>query len=251
MRAVGLAMAALSAVAAPARADPPTRSPSISRSVPVTEFDAVEVSAPVTVRLVVADRGAARVRGRVSGTADALAAVSILVRNRTLMIQPRGPVMRSAPDSWRGPLPPPAEVVIEAAAINRLSVSGSADVEVAMMGGEDVAVRLGGSGRIAVDQVDAGRMTIAHEGSGPLVLRGRAGDLTAALAGSGPTDAAMLDVGRIVLAVTGSGAAQMRASDTADVVTAGSGAISIAGRATCQVRASGTGRVTCGRVDRR
>ncbi|MDQ3077470.1 MAG: DUF2807 domain-containing protein [Pseudomonadota bacterium] len=92
------------------------------------------------------------------------------------------------------------------------------------------SVGIGGSGHAEVDGVVSDRFALAIGGSGSIVAKGRARQLSLAIGGSGDIDARALRASSVAVTIGGSGSARVATNGPLSGTIAGSGSIRYLGR---------------------
>jgi hypothetical protein len=115
------------------------------------------------------------------------------------------------------------KITIATPALEKFSISGSADVDISGLDGERF------EGSIA--------------GSGDLRARGRVGSASGSISGSGDIDFADLEARDAKVSIAGSGDARMNATETLDVKIAGSGDVKYRGSPKLTKSVAGSGSI--------
>lgn len=155
-------------------------------------------------------------------------------------------------------------IAIKGPALRSILIAGSADVTAPTLTGDRVAltvqgsgsihasgvstgkleVSIPGSGDVKIESVDAKTVSAEVDGSGTIELSGHADRLDSGIAGSGEIRAGDLKVRTLVSKVAGSGDMRAYATQSASVVSTGSGHIVVAGNpAQRQSHVDGSGDV--------
>lgn len=206
----------------------------------LTSFEAIEVSADVTVEVVTR----APVSAVATGPQDALDRLDVEARDGRLVISERqfaGDEKRRAP---RGPV----IIRVNAANLRSATIAGAGSLQVDRLRGQRVTVGLRGPGRLAVDQIGADRLQVAMVGNGTMTLGGTAKQAQMTLSGAGAVDAGRLAVDELISDSEGAGDHILNAVKSAAITTRGIGKTVVLGRPVCTVRNVGSGPVTCGPV---
>ena len=140
---------------------------------------------------------------------------------------------------------PTEEIVytINASMLERVSISGSGDVEATGVRGERFAADISGSGSIGVFDIDVEAVTAAISGSGEVDIGGATDSLEVSINGSGGFDGVDLIAIRGRVVVSGSGNAAVNVIDQLDAEISGSGNITYVGDPTVNSVTSGSGSI--------
>jgi hypothetical protein len=116
------------------------------------------------------------------------------------------------------------KIVVQVRELDRVALTGSADVEVDQMRAPQVRLDVGGSGEIKVRRVESENVSVNLGGSGELeVGGGSARSLAVSVAGSGAVDLARLRTDTANVTVAGSGDARLWVRNALSLTVAGSG----------------------------
>jgi hypothetical protein len=206
----------------------------------LTSFEAIDVSADVTVEVVTR----APVSAVASGPQDALDRLSVEADNGRLVISERqfaGDEKRHGP---RGPV----VVRVNAANLNSATLAGAGSLQIDKLKGQRAMVGLRGPGRLTVGQIGADRLSVAMVGNGTMTLGGAVKNAQITLSGAGAVDAGALAVDELISDSEGAGDHILRAVKSAAITARGIGKTVVLGKPVCTVRNVGSGSVTCGAV---
>jgi hypothetical protein len=206
----------------------------------VMDFDRVQVEGPYQVTLTVGPTSAAVA----TGSRAALERVTIEVQGRTLRIRPN----RSA---WGGGYPGeraggPVTVQASTRELRGASIIGPGSLSIDRAKGLRIDLGVSGSGRLGIANVDADQLVVNLNGSGKIMLGGKARQLRATIGGSGDLDGSAFGADNADLTADTSGAIAFTALRTAKVRANGAGDVAIAGPAACTVTGLAAGIVRCG-----
>lgn len=204
----------------------------------LTSFEAVEVSANVTVEIVTR----APVSAVATGPQDALDRLDVEARDGRLIISER----QFAGDEKRGAPRGPVVVRVNAANLRSATLAGAGSLAVDKLKGQRVSVGLRGPGRLSVGEIGADRLQVAMVGNGSMRLGGAAKQAQMTLSGAGAVDAGALAVGELISDSEGAGDHILNAVKSAAITARGIGKTVVLGRPLCTVRNVGSGSVTCG-----
>ncbi len=210
------------------------------RGYSVTDFDRIRVIGPFAVT-VITGKGAS---ARATGTAEALQRVDMQVTGRVLTIRANS----AAWGGWPGKKGSQTAIIsVSTPQLSQAVLSGSGSLKISRMRAPKVTLWLDGSGALSVDAIETDRLNGAIQGSGQMTIGGKAAH--AVLSGVGPAtmDAKQLTAKAIDLRWSSAGNVTATASQTAKVISTGSGNVMIEGNAACTVDAKGAGTVTCGK----
>ncbi len=116
------------------------------------------------------------------------------------------------------------KIVVRVRALDRVTLAGSANVDVDAMRGQRVRFDIGGSGEIKVRRVEGGDVDVNLGGSGELeVGEGSARNLSVSVAGSGHVDLGKVRADGASVTVAGSGDARLWVRNALKLTIAGSG----------------------------
>jgi hypothetical protein len=104
-------------------------------------------------------------------------------------------------------------------------------------------ITLSGSGSVEAKGVSADSLKMALNGSGNIIAEGRADQQEISIAGSGDYQGANLKGQAVSVNIAGSGGAVVAATDTLDVIVAGSGSIEYVGNPKVTQKMVGSGSV--------
>ena len=204
----------------------------------LTSFEAVEVSANVTVEVVTR----APVSAVATGPQDALDRLDVEARDGRLIISER----QFAGDEKRGAPRGPVIVRVNAANLRSATLAGAGSLTIDKLKGQRVAVGLRGPGRLSVGEIGADRLQVGMVGNGAMTLGGAAKQAQMTLSGAGAVDAGRLAVGELTSDSEGAGDHILNAVKSASITARGIGKTVVLGRPVCTVRNMGSGSVTCG-----
>lgn len=204
----------------------------------LTSFEAIDVSADVTVEVVTRTP----VSAMATGPQDALDRLSVESANGRLIISERqfaGDEKRRVP---RGPV----IVRVNAANLRAATLAGAGSLQIDKLKGQRAMVGLRGPGRLTVGQIGADRLSVAMVGNGTMTLGGAAKNAQITLSGAGAVDAGALAVDELISDSEGAGDHILRAVKSAAITARGIGKTVVLGKPVCTVRNVGSGSVTCG-----
>ena len=147
--------------------------------------------------------------------------------------------------------------------LNRISVSGSGDIDAEKLSGEKCTVRVSGSGNIEVDQINSKGVKvtvsgsgdididdlstdvlgISINGSGNIDIDGKADELDGTISGSGDFTGDELRSKNVSVNIYGSGDISVWATESLDVHISGSGDVTYHGNPTVNSRTTGSGDI--------
>lgn len=135
------------------------------------------------------------------------------------------------------------KIVVQAKAIDKLTLGGSGMIEADALRAARVVINLGGSGAINVKRVDSEVLLINVGGSGKLTVgAGAAATVTLSLAGSGDVDLGKLQSVDASVNLAGSGDATLAVREHLNVAIAGSGNVNYYGDPKLSKSVIGSGR---------
>ncbi|MBE1527350.1 hypothetical protein GGC65_001806 [Sphingopyxis sp. OAS728] len=204
----------------------------------LTSFEAIDVSADVTVEVVTR----APVSAVASGPQEALDRLSVEADNGRLVISQR---QFAGDEKRRGPRGP-VVVRVNAANLNSATLAGAGSLQIDKLKGQRAMVGLRGPGRLTVGQIGADRLSVAMVGNGTMTLGGAAKNAQITLSGAGAVDAGALAVDELISDSEGAGDHILRAVKSAAITARGIGKTVVLGKPVCTVRNVGSGSVTCG-----
>ncbi len=147
--------------------------------------------------------------------------------------------------------------------LNRISVSGSGDIDVEKLSGEKCTVKVSGSGNIDVDQINskgvkvtvsgsgdididnlsADILGVSINGSGDINLDGKTDELDLTISGSGDFTGNELKSENVLINIYGSGDARTWVTESLEVHISGSGDVTYHGNPTVNSRVTGSGDI--------
>lgn len=137
------------------------------------------------------------------------------------------------------------KIVVQTRGIERVSLAGSADVDVDAMRGARVRFDIGGSGEIKLRRLEAEDVSVNLGGSGELDIDGgTARALHLSVAGSGDIDMAHVRADSASVSLAGSGGAKLWVRNSLNLSVAGSGDVEYYGdpKVSTSVMGSGSAR---------
>jgi Putative auto-transporter adhesin, head GIN domain len=137
-----------------------------------------------------------------------------------------------------------AKVYVTAPSLDKIGVSGSADITIhdILKNAQEIEINVSGSGNIR-GAVDAPIVSMRVSGSGNIDLKGRTKDLDCSVNGSGDINCAALRSENATVKVSGSGNAYIFASVHLSASSFGSGDIYYGGNPTTEIHTAGSGSV--------
>lgn len=134
-------------------------------------------------------------------------------------------------------------IVVQARALEKVSVGGSGNVEVNGMRGERLQFDVGGSGSINARGLEGASVAVSLGGSGSLKASGTAENLNVSIGGSGKVAVGQLQARNVMVSIGGSGEATVWARESLNTSVAGSGDISYYGDPRVNKNVTGSGSV--------
>jgi DNA-binding CsgD family transcriptional regulator len=207
-------------------------------TIPVEEFDKMEVSGAFKVFVFVSD-GPSQVSlvGPRSMTADAIAAVD----GGILTIRFR----EGAERSWN----PGAGVNVSISTPNLSSVNidGPTQIEINGPKGDSFAATTKAAGSIEVTRLEVGKVELATKGAGSISVSGSAREATYSTGGAGSIDAKRLRVTNAKMAVGGAGSIYADVSGESEISLGRSrgGRVEVVGGGTCTSQPANSERIDC------
>jgi hypothetical protein len=230
-----LALLALAAIAAPARA--------ADRSWPVADFDRLVVEGPYRVHLVVGRATTARA----SGTRDGLDRVSIETSGQTLRIRPQ----RNLWGANAGTDPGPVTIELTTRTLRSARLLGPAALDVDGAAGLNLDLMVQGSGTLRATRVAADALSLGLLGAGSLEVAGTAKTLRGQFQGTGSVAAAALAADAATITANTVGAVALTVNGRAEITAYGLGTVTIGGHPACVLSGPGASQVSCGASDQR
>ena len=207
-------------------------------TIPVEEFDKLEVSGAFKVSVFVSD-GPSQVSlvGPRSMTADAIVAVE----DGILTIRFR----EGAERSWN----PGAGVNVSVSTPNLASINldGSGQVEINGPQGDSFAATTEAAGSIEVTRLDVGKVELATKGAGSISVGGSAREATYSTGGAGSIDAKRLRVTNAKMTVGGAGSiyADVTGESEISLRKSRAGRVEVVGGGTCVSQPANSDRIEC------
>ncbi len=201
---------------------------------PVESFSGVASAVPFNVYVTIGPKESLRLEG----DSDLLSKIETPVKDNVLQIK-----MQKGSERWFGSSKK-VNIYITAPSLNKLSVSGSGNMEVkGTVKGERVNTDVSGSGRLTA-AVAASSLSASISGSGGMELEGKTNEAKIEISGSGKFEGEDLNTQAAEISVSGSGKASIQAEETLNAVLSGSGKVTYSGNAKVNVVKSGSGSVT-------
>ena len=139
----------------------------------------------------------------------------------------------------------PATVYVTVPALTCAVTVSSGSLKVDKVEGEAFELAIVGSGSIEIGDVRVRRAGFSLSGSGSARVAGAVDTANVVTSGSGQAVLDRLSARRVAVSATGSGRVTLRASETVEGASAGSGGVVIHGGARCAVVRMGSGDVRC------
>lgn len=134
--------------------------------------------------------------------------------------------------------------IVQARELERLSVSGSGDIDADAVRGNRIRLDIGGSGNIKVGKAEGASIGADVSGSGDLEVRdGSARNVSVSIAGSGDADLGHVRSDEAKINIAGSGDAKIWARNELNVSIAGSGDVEYYGDPRVRKSVAGSGGV--------
>jgi Putative auto-transporter adhesin, head GIN domain len=233
-----LAVIALSVLAAcSAASSAEDKSPQTRRSFAFSNFDAVALQGPDTVKIV---EGAA-FSVVATGPAKTLEKIEISLKDGALKIDRK----RQSGMSWYSNEGKGVLVTVTMPSIKSASIGGSGDMDVDTPVTGDFEGAIGGSGDMRIAKVSGKSIDLSIGGSGNIQAKGVADTGDFSIAGSGNIDASGLMLATVAASIAGSGDIRAAARGKASASIVGSGDIVVTGTKDCSISKVGSGAVRC------
>ncbi len=201
---------------------------------PVEAFTGVASAVPFNVFVTIGPKESLRLEG----DSDLLEKIETPVKNGVLQIK-----MQKGSERWFGSSKK-VNIYITAPNLNKLSVSGSGNMEVkGTVKGNRVTTDVSGSGHLSA-AVASSSLSSSISGSGGMELEGKADEAHIDISGSGKFEGEDLNTKTAKITVSGSGKASIQADENLNATLSGSGKITYSGNAKVNVVKSGSGSVT-------
>ncbi len=211
-------------------------SPGVGNGVPklsnrdVTGFHEISVNGSMTVDIT----GGEPQRVTIRGDENLVALVHAELHGDTLAIWTEGNIQPTQP----------IVVTIRAPDLHGVDVQGSGKVSVKHITGSDFAVASSGSATISLDDMTLSKgLSVAASGSGHIVAKGHASDVSIASKGSADVDTLGIVANNVSLDVSGSGDFKVHASGQLSIGASGSARIAYRGAPKLSVEQSGSASV--------
>ena len=217
--------------AAPAAAD--------DRKIMVTDFDRVQVEGPYQVILSVGRASSVIASGSRAG----LDRVTVEVQGRTLRIRPNRSAWGGYPGERAGGV---VRIQATTPELRFASVIGPGSLSVDRAKGLRVDLIVSGSGRLGIASIEADQLVATLNGSGKIMLGGRARQLRATLTGTGDLDGSAFRADNADITADTAGSVALTAVRTAKVRANGTGGVAIGGTPACTVTGLAADLVQCG-----
>lgn len=227
MRTFLLAVGAIVALAAPARA--------ATRNFGVESFTKIRVEGPFKVTVTTGIPPFVRATGSQAG----IDRVAVEVESDTLVIR--------ADDSWGGypgADPGPVEINVGTHDLTSARVNGAGSIAIDRVKGLTFALSLQGSGAGQIGDVAIDQLSVNLVGSASAKVAGHAGKLTTLVRGVSSLDATALVTPSAQISADGTATVDATVTDAAKVDAWGPATIRFAGHPACTVKVSGSTSVT-------
>lgn len=145
----------------------------------------------------------------------------------------------------------PVEIVLNGRDVRKISVDGSArlDVNHVRVPNNAVTIKLNGPGQINIEKLESDRLDLALIGTGSVGIgTGQVRSARFVTNGSGKIDAPKLMLAGASLMQAGSAATHLLSKGRVDISNSGSGTITVDGEATCNIRQPGSAKILCGKT---
>jgi len=180
-------------------------------------------------------RSGAREGVTIETDANLLPLIETVVENGTLKIRAKDHML---------PQTRTLKFVVTTRELERLSVSGSGDIDADVLRGKRMQIEIGGSGDIKVDKAEGDTLNVDVGGSGDLEVEGGGvRSLSAAIAGSGDIDLAHLRSDEAKVSIAGSGDTKVWVRNALHASIAGSGDVEYYGDPSVRKSVAGSGGV--------
>ncbi len=194
-------------------------------------FSGVALSLPGKVE----NRSGGREGITVETDANRLPLIETVVEDGTLKIRAKGHMMPKTRN---------LKFIVQAREIERLSVSGSGDIDADAVRGDRMQIAIGGSGDVNVRKAEGADLRANVSGSGDLrVDEGSVRSLSLSIAGSGDVDLGRVRSDDVKVNIAGSGDAKVWARNELNVSVAGSGDVEYYGNPRVRKSVAGSGGV--------
>jgi len=127
--------------------------------------------------------------------------------------------------------------------LERISISGSGEVNTEMLKSKKLNIRISGSGNADLS-LEVEKLDINISGSGKFILDGTSTSQTVNISGSGDYDAKDLISSSAKITISGSGKAIIHAKDSLDIDISGSGNVKYLGSPDIDQEVSGSGKIS-------
>jgi hypothetical protein len=196
----------------------------------VAGFNALVLSAPVEVDIVQGDK-----EGLVlEGDEARLAEIETVVEDGKLKIRTR------THGSWNWTK---VRAHVQVKNLDRVAISGSADVKAVTLRSADLEIAISGSGDVGIGTLSADRLRVSIAGSGDVRAAGKVDRTELSIAGSGDVKTGSLEAREARISITGAGSATVWAHDIVNVSIMGSGDVRYYGDAKVSKSVMGSGSV--------
>lgn len=214
-----------------------TGGPSVSRSYPLRDFDAVELAGSDEVEV----RTGGDFSISATGPKGDIDQLKLRVTDHRLVIDRESHFSFN----WGGNRTQGVKLIVTLPAIHAAKLSGSGDMMIDRVA-NDFDGAIGGSGDLTIGALSGGKASLSVGGSGTLAAAGMVSSLTMNVAGSGDIDASGLKADSATVSIAGSGNAHAIVNGPAKVSIIGSGDADLGSAAQCTISKIGSGEVHCG-----
>jgi hypothetical protein len=221
--AIGLAAIARPAIAA-------------DRTLSVTSFNKIRIDGPYKVRLTTGVSPFARV----SGSTDAIDAVSVDQQGQTLVVRGNPSSWLRAQDNRSGPV----EIVVGTDELAAAFVNGPGALAIDKLKGLEFELSVQGSGSAAIAGAKVDQMKVGISGVGAVSVEGASPKLTAIVRGTSSLDASRLAVKDATIGAEGPTQVKVNVSNSVKVDARGLATVDVAGGAACTVTTQGSATIS-------
>lgn len=232
----GMIIARLASVALVLSAPPAM---AVERVFAVGSYEQVRIDGPFEVRIITG----ASPRAKVEGDRELIERLNVSVTGGTLTVRIGNGGWGERPANRDAAVP---VVTLSTPRLSALSVSAGGQASVSRMAGQKLRISVAGSASVDVQRVEADEFSASLLGSGEIKLAGQANRAHLSTDGAGVILASALSVNDLVVHLAGPGETQASARNTAQVTSTGLGAVTVQGKASCTIRAIAGARIRCG-----
>jgi hypothetical protein len=206
------------------------------RNFMVTDFTAIRVDGPYSVKLTTGVAPFAKA----TGASSALDKLSIDVEGQTLVIRKS----QSGWGGYPGDNPGPVTIVVGTHDLMGIWLNGSGGLKINVVKEPSLDISIVGAGSVAIDKLTVDRVGVGASGSGSAVLSGTANEVAATASGTSSIEAHALTAKNATIGASGAAVVKLTATNTVKINGEGAVTVDLSGKPSCTLNLEGPGTVT-------